>query len=244
MDFTNTKTYSREQIRRHLGGGLQDYLPHHGGVVVAACLKRSENPDAPRIILAGRSEDIRRWALQLCGQNEPLPVFLKEGSAAWRYQGLFRVRRWSEASPEIRKHSRLAGRNDITRVIYLNRARELAPHEFPAPLPASTPRAIENTTTEITTYKRGRSRALREAALERAGGVCSTCHRNFSRVAGGLGRSAIQVHHRRQLAASDRPRLTRLRDLAVVCANCHMIIHTNPRRALTTNQLRRLLEGS
>ena len=95
--------------------------------------------------------------------------------------------------------------------------------------------------TEIVAYKRGRSGALREVVLERSGGICAACRRNFSRIAGGLGRSALQVHHRKQLAASDRPVRTSLRDLAVVCANCHMMIHSDPYRALTIHQLRRRL---
>jgi hypothetical protein len=79
MNFTTTRTYSREQIRKHVRGGTRDYLPHHKGVVVAACLTRSANPDAPDVILAGHGRDIYRWAVQLSKQTGPIPVFIKEG---------------------------------------------------------------------------------------------------------------------------------------------------------------------
>lgn len=52
----------------------------------------------------------------------------------------------------------------------------------------------------------------------------------------------LQVHHRRQLAASKAPRVTSLKDLAVVCANCHALIHMDPKRALKVETLRSRLQ--
>ena len=73
-------------------------------------------------------------------------------------------------------------------------------------------------------YVRGRSRQLRDLALENADGVCCVCDVDYSKVLDGNGVRVLQVHHRKQLAASDAPRLTSLKDLAVVCANCHLLV--------------------
>lgn len=100
---------------------------------------------------------------------------------------------------------------------------------------------MENTLTEVTSYVRRRDRKIREQALLEANGICSACKFAFGEFLQGLGRRVLQVHHRRQLAASDTPRLTGLRDLAVVCANCHVMIHANPKRAMKVETLRRRL---
>jgi predicted HNH restriction endonuclease len=51
----------------------------------------------------------------------------------------------------------------------------------------------------------------------------------------------LQVHHRKQLASNDSPRLTKLRDLAVLCANCHMLVHMDPYKAIAVEKLRKML---
>jgi len=101
----------------------------------------------------------------------------------------------------------------------------------------------EGFTAESRVTRRGRSRRLRELALERARGVCAACGRNYSTVLGGLGCAVLEVHHRKQLAASRSPRVTRVQDLAVVCANCHRLIHINPRKPLPVEELRRRLQA-
>lgn len=110
-----------------------------------------------------------------------------------------------------------------------------------APRPTAEPRAIECLCTETVSYVRGRSRQLRDLALQNARGICEVCRVNFGRVFGGKGVRVLQVHHRKQLSATDSPRVTRLRDLAVLCANCHLLIHMDPDRAMPVEQLRRIL---
>jgi hypothetical protein len=108
---------------------------------------------------------------------------------------------------------------------------------------AGTIAAIEGAGIESVRYVQGRSKTLRIAALARAAGRCETCARNYSRLLGGMGVRVLQVHHRRQLAASDAPRLTRVEDLAVLCANCHALVHMNPQHALGVDELRRWLRN-
>lgn len=103
--------------------------------------------------------------------------------------------------------------------------------------------AIEGVLTETMTYVRGRSRQLRDLALKKAEGACCVCDVDYSKLLDGKGARVLQVHHRKQLAANDTPRLTSLKDLAVVCANCHMLIHMNPKRALAVEALKKMLSA-
>lgn len=51
------------------------------------------------------------------------------------------------------------------------------------------------------------------------------CGFDFEVVYGELGRDYAQVHHLKPLADRTKPSETKLADLAVVCANCHAMIH-------------------
>ncbi len=51
------------------------------------------------------------------------------------------------------------------------------------------------------------------------------CSFDFEETYGALGRQYAQVHHLWPLAAADDRRRTTLMDLAIVCANCHAMIH-------------------
>jgi hypothetical protein len=86
-----------------------------------------------------------------------------------------------------------------------------------------------------------RDPALRSAALALADGRCAGCEKNYRRIAGGKGEKCLVVHHKKQLKDTDQPVETRVSDLAVVCANCHMLIHANREKALTIAQLRKLV---
>lgn len=81
---------------------------------------------------------------------------------------------------------------------------------------------------------RSRERSLRTAKLEAAKSVSSDgrlrcdvdgCGFDFEAVYGELGAGFAEVHHLRPLAEMDEPIETTLSDLAVVCANCHRMIH-------------------
>lgn len=104
--------------------------------------------------------------------------------------------------------------------------------------------AIEGTKTEVVQIRRERSQSLRDKAFNAAKGICCVCRRDFSKLLDGRGVRVLQVHHRNQLASADQPTVTRLSDLAVVCANCHLLLHLDPKNALTVEALHRLLHGA
>ena len=89
---------------------------------------------------------------------------------------------------------------------------------------------------------RYRNPVLRSVALAKADGRCAGCGKNYRRVAGGKGEKCLVVHHKKQLKDTDQPVETRVSDLAVVCANCHMMMHANRDKALTLAQLRKSLK--
>ena len=92
-------------------------------------------------------------------------------------------------------------------------------------------------------FKTTRSRKLRDAAYKAAIGVCCVCDSEFSNVLGGRGVRVLQVHHCKQLSARKAPSVTKLSDLAVVCANCHLLLHLDSGKALSVSKLRAMLEA-
>lgn len=78
-------------------------------------------------------------------------------------------------------------------------------------------------------YRRERDPVLRrkkvEQVLARGGDLsCEACGFNFGTAYGERGARYVEVHHRRPLHDSG-PRVTKLSDLALLCANCHRMIH-------------------
>lgn len=101
-------------------------------------------------------------------------------------------------------------------------------------------RAMEGAATEA--RSRHRNSKLRQTALQNARGICECCEVNFGREHDGLGRHCLVVHHKKQLKDTQEPKETKLSELAVICANCHMMIHSNRDKALKIEQLRKILK--
>lgn len=119
--FVVGEEYTRNDIHELVGGSKQAYLPNKNGRVVAACLTKNYNPQAPRVILCGRGPQIERASAILSQQSLPLPVFLKLGTNRWEYQGDFKVVKSLSSGPEFERHIAGSGRRviDISRVILL-----------------------------------------------------------------------------------------------------------------------------
>jgi hypothetical protein len=79
---------------------------------------------------------------------------------------------------------------------------------------------------------RSRERGLRDAKLKAFGAehgrvFCEVpgCGFDFEKTYGAVGAGFAEVHHLRALSDAPRPVKTRMGDLAIVCANCHRMIH-------------------
>jgi hypothetical protein len=121
-EFHQGESYTRAEIHKALGGGVQDYLPHRDGQVVAACLSPQLNPDAPEVVLPGLGPEIQRWAERFAEQRESVPTFLKRGTNDWEYVGNYRVRRLATDPSEINEQRYATGRDDVSMVLYLESA--------------------------------------------------------------------------------------------------------------------------
>lgn len=96
-------------------------------------------------------------------------------------------------------------------------------------------------------FRRERNAAIvkskKSAVLKLTGELaCEACGFNFKDVYGDLGDGFCEVHHICPLSKSDGFVKTELKDLAIVCSNCHRIIHrTDPMPSIEAlaKQLRR-----
>jgi predicted HNH restriction endonuclease len=95
--------------------------------------------------------------------------------------------------------------------------------------------AIEGRSRLVSHLQRERNRSLIEAKKSQSDShACEVCGFDSQRA---YGVDYCEAHHLKPIAAYDQEAVTRLEDLAIVCANCHRVIHLfDP--PLTLKQLR------
>ena len=78
------------------------------------------------------------------------------------------------------------------------------------------------------TRERNRSAVERKKrqATERGALRCEACGFSFEEFYGDIGKGIIECHHNQPLSEVEEGHETRLQDLALVCANCHRVIHS------------------
>jgi len=84
--------------------------------------------------------------------------------------------------------------------------------------------------TLATHIRRERSRTLvtrkRKQVLATKGALaCEVCRFDFGKRYGDIGSDFCEVHHLRELSTYGGSRITSLDDLAIVCSNCHRMLH-------------------
>lgn len=83
--------------------------------------------------------------------------------------------------------------------------------------------------------------AEKKRQAESSGGlICEACGFDYATRYGGRGEGFMECHHLRPLSELAGPTKTKLSDLALVCANCHRMIHRQ-RPWLSLDELRELL---
>jgi hypothetical protein len=87
---------------------------------------------------------------------------------------------------------------------------------------------------------RSRNRALIRAKKANCDYRCEVCGFHFEEMYGEIGRGYILAHHLRLVAQG--PSKTTLNDIALVCANCHAMIHTR-KSPMGVEELRELVEA-
>lgn len=97
------------------------------------------NPDAPEVVLPGFGPEIEGAAGHFAQQREPIPVFLKHRSNAWRYMGDYYCRELSRDPAIIAKRAARAVRlGQVSMVLFLEAVNGTSPTVKPE---AATPRA-------------------------------------------------------------------------------------------------------
>ena len=87
------------------------------------------------------------------------------------------------------------------------------------------------------------ARKKKKAVLAEKGALaCEVCDFDFSVVYGPLGQGFAECHHRVPLSELSAGKATKLKDLAIVCANCHRMLH-RARPWKTVVELRELMGG-
>ena len=68
---------------------------------------------------------------------------------------------------------------------------------------------------------------------------CEVCGFNFAAIYGDRGKEFIEAHHRTPIAKSKQVVKMKIKDLAMVCSNCHRMLHRKP--WLTVQELKTFL---
>lgn len=95
---------------------------------------------------------------------------------------------------------------------------------------ASLTQADEGAAVLIAHLVRERNAALAEAkknaTLQSLGRLeCEACRFDFSDAYGEIGRGFCEIHHKNPLGSRSKTETTQLQELAVLCSNCHSMIH-------------------
>ncbi|MBI3973409.1 MAG: HNH endonuclease [Chloroflexi bacterium] len=69
---------------------------------------------------------------------------------------------------------------------------------------------------------------------------CEVCDFSFVRTYGERGEQYIEGHHRRPIATLKEGAQTRAEDIALVCSNCHRMLHRDE-RLLSVEELREIV---
>ena len=84
-------------------------------------------------------------------------------------------------------------------------------------------------------------RAKEAQVLQQTGRLaCECCGFDFEEFYGPRGKDFCEVHHLRPLGSAKGQQRTKLDDLAIVCSNCHRVIH-HPKPMLTIKRLAKIV---
>jgi predicted HNH restriction endonuclease len=71
---------------------------------------------------------------------------------------------------------------------------------------------------------------------------CEVCEADFHRIYGKLGHGFIEAHHTMPVSKLNGEAKTKISDLALVCSNCHLMLHRG-KKLLTVKELREILHA-
>lgn len=87
-----------------------------------------------------------------------------------------------------------------------------------------------------------RNPKLRIAAIKTHGFECAVCGFNFRKIYGKHGDGYIEVHHLKPVSTLEvSTSICPVNDMAVVCSNCHRMLHRNKGKVLSIEELQALI---
>ena len=102
---------------------------------------------------------------------------------------------------------------------------------------------IEGGIRQITIELRRRDPELRRQAIIKNGGYkCNICGFNFEDTYGEYGDKFIEIHHLIPLHESEEKHSVTVDEVAVVCSNCHSILHHNGTNPIKVEVLKKKVE--
>jgi ribosomal protein L44E len=229
MPLVIGKIYTRDQIPGLVGGGdKQSYLPHSGGVVLCGCFDPNLNKSAPIEIDVGNAPQVIRYANLVVSQGTAIPVFLKLRKNEWQYAGRFKAVLYSTEASDL--YPSKPRRKDAVGVLYFEEEEEPSGDDLAPDPSVSLDAAIEGGKRLVQHFRRERRRSLvdakRRVFRQDHGSLhCEVCNLNELNLPIEIGEGCFEVHHKTPIAKAIAKVVTKLDDLALVCANCHRMIH-------------------
>lgn len=107
--------YTHDFICKLFGGDTKSgtYLPQSKQTVLCGCFTKNMNPGAPEKVLVGHGPRIITRAERLEAQGGSIPVFLKQGTNQWAYQGVFELVRLSRNPADFENEAASVDRSDV-----------------------------------------------------------------------------------------------------------------------------------
>jgi 5-methylcytosine-specific restriction protein A len=100
----------------------------------------------------------------------------------------------------------------------------------------------EGNSNQVVVTKYERNPYARETCINHYGYTCVVCDFNFEKVYGDLGKNFIHVHHLKQVATIKKEyNIDPIKDLRPVCPNCHAMIHKNPKKPYSIEEIKELI---
>lgn len=117
----------------------------------------------------------------------------------------------------------------------------------PPPRPETPPKNDQSEFEEggirqVTLELRQRNPQLRKQAIAKYGHRCQVCGCSFEELYGDLGAGCIEVHHLKPLSSRVQKYTTSVGEVAVVCANCHRVLHRVGGEPMPIRELQSIVE--
>ncbi len=172
--------------------------------------------------------------------RDTFDILFENGRVGWNDKyGQQRIR--SKRFRKVHKEWQDRSEKELEKCVLVLRERLLSddPNELASP---SQEARTEGGQKVFTLIRPERNQRLRKTALALHGYDCMACGFNFEEFYGEIGKDFIEVHHVVPLAQAGITETNPETDLAVLCANCHCMVHRRRGICLSLNEIRGHIE--